>query len=209
MSWLALGVFLLAIGLLSWILRARKSSIKGEESRNQYFQQLAKELDFQFVTDGYFIQLQRACDGMHVIVYPHNFEGPGLVTLLYLETTMPATDRNWIEPNLSLGRALVEWKKNAQYGYEVSGRDFDKKNVIEALDAIKIRYPYVAITVPWRFSYSPLLQKALRSWKNYAVFLAIDVGRQPAAGQLRQALRDAEGLALAIAQRETFSDTTG
>jgi hypothetical protein len=203
MKWFALGGFLLALALVLWILRIRERSITAEKSRKNHFQKLAKELGFRFVSDDYFLQLEGSWNDMRSILYPHNFEGPGVITLLYMETRITAIENNWIEPNLSLGRALVEWKRQSPFGYEVTGTQLPAKKILEAIE--RTNYPFAAVTLPRRFSYSPLLQRSLSSWKNFVVFLAIEGGKKPAAAQLEAALRDA----VEIAQSATFSERTG
>jgi hypothetical protein len=195
MKWIALSGILLALTLLFWILRIRARSITSEKSRKKHFQKLAKELGFQFVTDDYFLQLEGYWNEMPSILYPHNFEGPGIITLLYLETRVPASDHNWIEPNLSLGRALVEWKRHRPFGYEVTGTQLPSIKILEALERTAARYPFAAVTLPRRFSYSPLLQKSLSTWKNFVVLLAVEAGKRPAKTQLEAALRDAAEIA--------------
>jgi len=203
MKWFALSGVLLALALLLWIFRIRARSITGEKSRKKHFQKLAKELGFRFVSDDYFLQLEGSWNEMRSIVYPHNFEGPGVIILLYLETRVPASENNWIEPNLSLGRALVEWKRHAPFGYEVNGTRLPSKQILEAIE--RTSYPFAAVTLPRRFSYSPLLQQSLSGWKNFIVFLAVEAGKKPAKKQLEAALSDAAK----IAQSATFSETTG
>ena len=192
--WLGAGLLILALILYLW--RARRTGIKGEKARNKHFERLAKELNFRYVTDDYFVQLEGSRNNRRIIVYPHNFEGPGFITLLYLESALTAKDRNWIEPNLSLGRAIVEWKRKAFFNCEISGSELSRENLIETLNSLNQSYPYIAVTPPWRYSYSPLLQMALSTWKNYAVFLAMDAGRHPASEQIEQAIRYAEKIAV-------------
>ncbi len=196
MKWLALTGILLALALLIWIFRIRASSITGQKSRKKHFQKLAKDLGFRFVSDDYFLQLEGSWNEMRSIVYPHNFEGPGIITLLYLETRVPASDNNWVEPNLSLGRALVEWKRHAPFGYEVTGKLLPSKQILEAIG--RKSYPFAAVTLPRRFSYSPLLLQSLSSWKNFVVFLAVEAGKKPAKRQLEAALRDAAEIAESV-----------
>ncbi|MCI0411620.1 hypothetical protein L0222_02330 [bacterium] len=193
MKWFALGGILLALALLFWILRIRSRSITSEKSKKKHFQKLANELGFRFVSDDYFVQLEGYWNEMRSIMYPHNFEGPGIITLLYLETRVPASANNWIEPNLSLGRALVEWKRQAPFGYEVTGKQLPSKQILEAI--ARTNYPFAAVTLPHRFSYSPLLQQSLSSWKNFVVLLAVEAGKKPAKNQLEAALRDAAEIA--------------
>jgi hypothetical protein len=203
MKWFVLSGILLAFGLLLWIFRIRAQSITAEKSRKNHFQKLAKELGFRFVSDDYFLQLEGSWEDMRSIIYPHNFEGPGVITLLYMETRVPVVENNWIEPNLSLGRALVEWKRQSGFGYEVTGKQLPAKKILEAIE--RTNYPFAAVTLPRRFSYSPLLQQSLSSWKNFVVFLAIEAGKKPAKAKVEAALHHAAE----IAQSATFSETTG
>jgi hypothetical protein len=189
MKWFALSGILLALTFLLWIFRIRAQSITAEKSRKNHFQKLAKELGFRFVSDDYFLQLEGFWNDMRSIVYPHNFEGPGVITLLYLETRVPLVENNWIEPNLSLGRALVEWKRQSRFGYEVTGTHLPAKKILQAIE--RTNYPFAAVTLPRRFSYSPLLQQSLSSWKSFVVFLAIEAGKKPAKAKVEAALRDA------------------
>ena len=203
MKWFVLIGILLTLGLLLWIFRIRARSITLEKSRRNHFKNLAKELGFQFVSDDYFLQLEGSWNDMRSIVYPHNFEGPGVITLLYMETAVPLVEHNWIEPNLSLGRALVEWKRQSRFGYEVTGTQLPAKRIQQVIE--RMNHPFAAVTLPRRFSYSPLLQQSLSSWKNFVVFLAIEAGKEPAKAKVEAALRDAAE----IAQSATFSETTG
>lgn len=184
---------MLGLALLLWIFRIRARSITSETSRKRHFEKLAKELGFRLISDDYFLQLEGSWNDMRSIVYPHNFEGPGVITLLYLETRVPASENNWIEPNLSLGRALVEWKRQSRFGYEVSGKRLPAEKILQALE--RTNYPFAAVTLPRRFSYSPLLQQSLSSWKNFVVLLAVEAGKKPAKPQLEAALRDAAEIA--------------
>jgi hypothetical protein len=209
MKWPGLLIAITALALFVWIRRMRRSGITGEQSRNRHFQGLARQLNLPFVTDGYFTQLEGVFRNHRVILYPHNFEGPGYVTLLYMETEVTATDRNWIEPDLSLGRAMVERKRASQYAFEITGKELNRRGILAALDAVKTKYAYVAITLPWRFTYSPLLQKTISQWKNYCVFLAVDAGRSPSVRYLQQVIQDACGIADAVHHSVTVSDSTG
>ena len=194
MKWLAVAGILLVFATLILILSARRRSIKGRKAQQNHFQHLAQLLGFQFVSDDYFVQLEGRWNSRPAIILPHHFEGPGSVTLIYLETGIPAVERNWIEPNLSMGRALVEWKRKSPYGYEVSGTNLPSERVLAEMKLAV--YPYVAVTLPWRFSYSPLLQKSLSSWKNFAVLLVLDEGRRPSKQQIENALNCAARIAL-------------
>ena len=193
MKWFALSGILLALVLLLWIFRIRMRSITAEKSRKNHFQKLAKELGFQFVSDDYFLQLEGRWKDMRTIVYPHNFEGPGMITLLYMETSVVAAENNWIEPNVSLGRALVEWKRQSRIGYEVTGTRLPAKKILEAIE--RTNYPFASVTLPRRFSYSPLLQKSVGSWNNFVVFLAIEAGKKPTKVKLEKALTHAAEIA--------------
>jgi hypothetical protein len=209
-AWLGLATFLLlGLILLLVVRKLRRSGITGENARNQHFERLAQNLNLKVVSDDYFIQLEGSRGDSHVVLYPHNFEGPGFITLLYFETQVPAQDRCWIEPNLSLGRAIVEWKRHSSYSFETNGTELNKQTVLEALETQKRSYPYIAVTNPWRFSYSPLLQRTLSGWKNYVLFLAMDAGREPSKEQIEQAMADAGMIANVVNQSVTFSDKTG
>src|SRR5258705_11281672 len=106
MRWIAIPGILLAVVIIL-IIRARRRSIKGSKSERKYFRHLSELLGLPFVSDDYFVQLEGMWNGFPVIILPHHFEGPGSVILIYLQTQIPIIQRNWIEPNLSLGRALV------------------------------------------------------------------------------------------------------
>lgn len=193
MNWLSAFAVFAFVAFLVWVWRTRRASIKGDKSRNKHFAELAKKLGLAVVTDDYFIQLEGTYQGHPAVIYPHHFEGPGFVTLIYLETGKAAIDRNWIEPNESLGRALVDSKQNRKFNFETSGSALNY--VLENLERWKSTYPYIAVTLPHRFSYSPLQQKAMANWKNFVVFLALDAGRRPGAEQMGKALQDAVSIA--------------
>jgi|GEM_PF-3355016 len=194
MRWLILvGTVLTVVGIL-WLVRLRRRSIVGIKQQRQHFRRLGQSFHFEFVSDEYFVQLEGVWNGLEVIILPYNFEGPGSVTLIYMKTKMPALERNWIEPNLSMGRALVERKRKSPYGYEISGAYLPSERILEQMKLAP--YPYVAVTLPSRFSYSPLLQASLSSWKNFIVLIALDVGRKPSATQITDALKTAERIAL-------------
>ena len=197
--WLVLLVPVIA--LFVWIWRARKSGIYGEAARNQYFRKLAADLGFSVVTDDYFLQLEGLVDNSRTIIYPHHFEGPGLVTLIYLETKLPAQERNWIEPNVSLGRSLVGWKQKTPVDFEISGNHLNVPEILAMLNKLKHNYAYAGVTLPHRFSYSPLLQTSLDTWRHYVIFLALDAGRRPSHSQIQRALNDASALAILVTGR--------
>lgn len=186
MRWLLIVIpWLIAI----LIIRSRRRSIVALKTQRKHFRNLAEQLHLQFHSDEYFVQLEGQWNGLNVVILPHQFEGPGAVTLIYLESKLPAADRNWIEPNVSLGRALVE----KAYGYEVSGTSLPGDKITEALKDAP--YPYVALTLPTRFIYSPLLQQTLAQWKNFVVLIALNEGRKPSSDVIRKALFSAEAIA--------------
>jgi hypothetical protein len=187
MRWLLIVIPLL---IAIFIIRSRKRSIVGMKSQQKHFINLAHSLNLEFRSDQYFVQLQGKWNASNVIILPHQFEGPGSLTLIYLETRIPAVDRNWIEPNVSLGRALVE----KDYGYEVCGTALPSEKVLAVLK--EIRYPYIAVTLPTRFVYSPLLHET--GWKNFVVMIALNEGRKPSVDRLRQALDSAKRIATAL-----------
>jgi hypothetical protein len=207
--WFTLGVILLASVLLVWVWRTRQPSITGQKSQARYFAKLADKFGFRLVTDEYFIQLEGAWEERFCVIYPHNFEGPGIITLVYLSTNRLAIDRNWIEPNLSLGRAVVEWKKGSSFGYEITGKELSSNEIVPLIEKLQSQYPFISVTLPWRFSYSPLLQQTFKGWKNYVVLIALDVGRKPAREKMEQAMNDASAIAALVDQNSTFSDSTG
>jgi len=193
MNWIAVAGILLAAAAFILILRARRRSITGSKSERKHFAHLSKPLGLPFVSDDYFVQLEGMWNGFPVIILPHHFEGPGSVTLIYLETKIPVIQRNWIEPNLSLGRALVESRRKSSYGYEISGKDLPAEKILKEIKTTS--FPYVAFTLPSRFSYSPLLQKSLESWKNFVVLIALDEGRKPTKEKIGDALETAQRIA--------------
>jgi hypothetical protein len=192
MRWIIAGVLLAAAAFIL-IVRARRRSITGSKSERKHFRQLSELLGLSFVSDDYFVQLEGLWNGIPVIILPHHFEGPGSVTLIYLQTKIPVIQRNWIEPNLSLGRALVESRRKSSYGYEISGRDLPAERILNELKTTS--FPYVAFTLPHRFSYSPLLQKSLESWTHFVVLIALDEGRKPTKEKITHALKSAERIA--------------
>jgi len=194
MRWLLIVIpWLIAI----LIIRSRRRSIVALKTQRKHFRNLAEQLHLHFQSDEYFVQLEGEWNGLNVVILPHQFEGPGAITLIYVESKMPSSDRNWIEPNVSLGRALVE--KN--YGYEISGTALSAEKIVP--DLKNAPYPYVAVTPPTRFIYSPLLQQILSNWKNFVVLIALNEGRQPSSSSIRKALATAELIAVKIAGAES------
>jgi hypothetical protein len=190
---IAVTGILLALAAILWIVRSRRRSIVGIKQQRKHFQSLAQDLNLKFVSDEYFVELEGLWNGLDVIILPHHFEGPGSVTLIYMRTPAPVVDRNWIEPNLSMGRAFVEWKRNSSYGYEISGSILPAGKILEQINLAP--FPYVAVTLPSRFSYSPLLLRSVSTWKNFVVLIALDEGRKPSAAKISEALRAAERIA--------------
>jgi hypothetical protein len=192
MKWILAAILLATIAFIL-IYRARSRSITGRKTERKHFQKLSSALGLQLVSDDYFVQLEGDWKSFPVIVLPHHFEGPGAVTLLYLQTKVPAVEKNWIEPNLSLGRALVEFRRKSKFGFEVTGNILPSEKLLPEMQ--KLNYPYVALTLPTRFSYSPLLQKSLESWKNFVLLVVLDEGRKPDSARIVRALNDVEGIA--------------
>jgi hypothetical protein len=187
MKWLFI---LVAVMILILIIRSRRQSIVGIQAQRKHFKKLADSLHLHFQSDEYFVLLTGKWNDFNIAILPHQFEGPGALTLVYMESKIPAVDRNWIEPNVSLGRALVE----TNYGYEISGTQLSAEKI---LDAIKnVPYPYVAVTLPTRFIYSPLLPQI--GWQNFVVLMALNEGRKPSPDSIRQALNSAEKIARAV-----------
>lgn len=181
MKWIS--AVLLGVIVLLLILFTRRRSIVGIGSRNRHFKYLGKRLSFNVVSDGYFLQLE----GNGVLIYPHNFEGPGSVTLFYADTGIPLRDRTWIEPNVSFGRALVE----SSHGFEVVGEfQQQKADLLKLLSTAK--YPYVALTLPSRNHFSPLIMNSLTSFKSFVLLIAFDGGRKPSLDQIQRVLKDIE-----------------
>jgi hypothetical protein len=105
-------VIISVIFFLSFVIwYARKQSIISIPARNRHFTWLAGALNLKTGGDDYFLQLEGSWNEVPIMIYPHNFEGPGLITLFYADTQVPFEDRTWIEPSLSLGRAIVERKR--------------------------------------------------------------------------------------------------
>lgn len=188
--WIKLLFFVLiaAAVLIFVIWRSRRQSIVGTKSRNRYFKKMAEELSFAIGGDDYFIQLEGTWKGIPVVLYPHNFHGPGSITLVYADTGIPVRERTWIEPNLSLGRAILEWKRGEPFGFDISGSPPLTENVLASYQS---RFPFIACTLPTRFIFSQYLSQTLGSWKNFVVLLVLDAGRKPALDEIRTALDSA------------------
>lgn len=176
---------------LSFVLwYARKQSIINIPRRNRHFTWLASELNLKTAGDDYFLQLEGTWNDVPILIYPHNFEGPGLITLFYADTGVPfEDDRSWIEPSLSLGRAIVEKKAGRNYQFEYSGSTALKSYpIVEVLERYRKSYPYVAVTLPTRLVYSQYVMEALSDSKNYTALLAMDSGRRPSIEEIKEAL---------------------
>src|SRR5262245_28875067 len=115
MTKIVVVLLLLLVGIAFWIRRSRRRSILDIPGRNKHFTFLAKQLGFALGGDEYFIQLEGKWKEFNSLIYPHAFEGPGSITLFYFDTGVPIVERNWIEPSLSLGRAIVEWKRTVPF----------------------------------------------------------------------------------------------
>jgi hypothetical protein len=181
-----LFLLLVAIAAIFLLIRhSRRQSIVGTKSRNRYFKKIAAELSFRTAGDDYFIQLEGTWKDTPVVLYPHNFHGPGSITLFYADTGIPVRDRTWIEPNLSLGRAILEWKRGEQFGFDVSG---DPPLTESTLKSYQSKFPFIACTLPTRFIFSQYLSQTLGSWKNFVVLLVLNAGRKPHLDEIRNAL---------------------
>jgi hypothetical protein len=178
-------IFFLAF--IIWYLR--KQSIISIPARNRHFTWLASQLNLKTAGDDYFLQLEGSWNDVPIIIYPHNFEGPGLITLFYADTGVPLEERTWIEPSLSLGRAIVEWKAERKYQFEYSGSTALKSYpIVEVLERYRTVYPYVAVTLPTRLVYSQYVMEALSDSKNYTALVVMDSGRRPSVVELQEAL---------------------
>jgi hypothetical protein len=175
--------------LLFVLWYARRQSIINIPARNRYFRRLATELKLKIAGDDYFLQLEGSWNDVPIIIYPHNFEGPGLITLFYADTGVPFEERTWIEPSLSLGRAIVERKAGRKYQFEYTGSATLKNYpIVEVLERYRTVYPYVAVTQPTRLVYSQYVMEALSDSKNYTALVVMDSGRRPSAEQIQEAL---------------------
>lgn len=178
-------IFFLAF--ITWY--ARKQSIVNIPARNRHFTWLAAGLNLKTGGDDYFLHLEGSWNDIPIIIYPHNFEGPGLITLFYADTGVPFEDRTWIEPSLSLGRAIVEWKAQRKYQFEYIGSAALKSYpIVEVLERYRTTYPYVAVTLPTRLVYSQYVMEALSDSKNYTALVVMDSGRRPSVEEMQKAL---------------------
>ncbi|PWT91730.1 MAG: hypothetical protein C5B54_04810 [Acidobacteria bacterium] len=185
-------ILVLFLAIILGILYSRRQSITGIQKRNKHFIAIAEQLGFKQAGDEYFIHLEGLQEGVRVVIYPHNFEGPGSVTILYADTQVPFRERTWIEPALSMGRAIVDWQNQVPFGFEFSGDPIlRREDLITMLEDYKKRYPFVAITLPSRYTFSQYVMDALNSWKNFVVILVLDSGRKPSLDSLKRAVDDA------------------
>jgi hypothetical protein len=193
-------VIISVIFFLSFVLwYARKQSIVNIPRRNRHFTWLASELNLKTGGDDYFLQLEGTWNDVPILIYPHNFEGPGLITLFYADTGVPFEDRSWIEPSLSLGRAIVEMKAGRNYQFEYIGHTALKSYpIVEVLERYRTKYPYVAVTLPTRLVYSQYVMDALSDSKNYMALLAMDSGRRPTIEEIKEALNAVTDIAKTV-----------
>ncbi|HEY7162484.1 MAG TPA: hypothetical protein VH815_14555, partial [Acidobacteriota bacterium] len=176
--------------LLFVLWYARRQSIVSIPARNRHFTWLASQLNLKTAGDDYFLQLEGSWNDVPVLIYPHNFEGPGLITLFYADTRVAFyDDRSWIEPSISLGRAIVEMKAGRKYQFEYSGSTALKSYpIVEVLERYRPTYPYVALTLPTRLVYSQYVMEALSDSKNYTALVVMDSGRRPSIQEMKEAL---------------------
>lgn len=200
----AVIAFILLGALLAfWIWRNRRRSIVDIKGRNKHFASLAKQLRFLQGGDDYFIQLEGTWKERSALIYPHSFEGPGSITLFYVDTGIPCAERTWIEPSLSLGRAIVEWKRGTPFRHEVSGSLLPTQEILKQIEELKPQYPFAAVTLPTRFIFSHYMMLSLSNWKTFVALLVLDAGRRPSIQEIQNALDAATGLA------ETAAKSTG
>jgi hypothetical protein len=182
-------IILSVLGFLVFVIwQSRSQSIVRIPARNRHFALLSKQLDLQTGGDDYFLQLEGTWNGTKVLVYPHNFEGPGLITIFYADTGIPFVDRSWVEPFLSLGRAIVEHKKGNKFQFEFTDPTLKVYPIIEVLERYRNQYPYLAITLPERFAYSQHVLAILGESKNYIALVVMDSGRRPTLDEMKDAL---------------------
>jgi hypothetical protein len=188
-----------AIVFVIW--RSRRQSIVNVRGRNKHFAAMAKQLSFTQSGDDYFTQLEGMWKGFPIVIYPHNFHGPGSITLFYAESGLPLVERTWIEPNLSLGRAIVDRKRGALFGFEISGNTvFHDERLLESLKNYSQKYPYIAITLPSRFIFSHYVMQTISRWRHFTVFLVLDSGRKPSLEEITQAMDAATDLARSVTE---------
>jgi hypothetical protein len=186
----ALLLIPLSGGMISfWIWRSRKQSILGVRGRNRHFRYLADQLHLMQGGDDYFTQLEGEWKGFPILVYPHNFHGPGSITLFYADTGIPFKARTWLEPSLSLGRAIVDWQRHVPFQYDYSGDPILKhETILNVIQRHKEKLPFIAITLPTRFIFSHYVMQALSSWPNFVVLVALDAGRNPSVEEMEEVL---------------------
>jgi hypothetical protein len=203
-------IVLSVLGFLSFILwQARRQSIIKIPARNRHFGLIGKELDLQAGGDDYFLQLEGKWNGIPILIYPHNFEGPGLITLFYADTGVPFIERSWVEPFLSLSRAIVETKKGYKFQFEYTGNpELKTYPIVEVLERYRDQYPYLAITLPERFTYSQHVLAALSGSKNYIALLVMDSGRRPATEEIKDALDAVTDIAQTVKSTLTTGSQT-
>ena len=193
-------IIISVVCFLAFVLwQARRSSIVNVPARNRHFSRLANELKLKTAGDDYFLQLEGNWNGVPVIVYPHNFEGPGLITLFYADTGVPFEERSWIEPALSLGRAVVEWKAGHKFSFEYSGSSTLKAYpVVEVLERYRDRYPYLGVTLPTRLVFSQYVMAALSNLPNYIALVVMDSGRRPTVEEMEESLNAVTDIAKTV-----------
>ena len=177
-------------GMISyWIWRSRRQSILGVRGRNRHFRYLADQLQLMQGGDDYFTQLEGEWKGFPILVYPHNFHGPGSITLFYADTGIPIKPRTWLEPSLSLGRAIIDWQRHVPFQHEYSGDPILKQPpILHVVQRHQEKLPFIAITLPTRFIFSHHVMQALSTWQNFVVLVALDAGRNPTVEQMEEVL---------------------
>jgi hypothetical protein len=183
-------IIFLILGFLSFLLwQSRKQSIINIPARNRHFSSIGARLNLNVGGDEYFLQLEGTWNGFPVLIYPHNFEGPGLITVFYADTSVPFVEQSWVEPYLTLGRAIVEGKKGYKFQFEFKGNPSLKSYaIVEVLERYREQYPYLAITLPERFGYSQYIWASLSKSRNYIAIVVMDSGRRPSLEEIQDAL---------------------
>jgi hypothetical protein len=199
-------VLLIAIAI--WIWRSRRRSIVDIKGRNQHFSSLGKQFNLTAAGDEFFLQLEGIWKNVPILIYPHSFEGPGSITVFYFNTGIPYQDRTWIEPSLSLGRAIVDWKKGIEYNFEISGSIFSSPELLTELNRLKKKYPFVGVTLPTRFILSHYMMQSLSGWKNFVAILVLDAGRKPSLTEIQNTLDDGTGLVQAVKEATSSISTS-
>jgi hypothetical protein len=182
------ALILIVLGVILWIWRSRGRSIVDIKGRNRHFTSIAKKLEFSIGGDEFFIQLEGSWKDIPVLIYPHSFEGPGSITVFYFQTKITSQERTWIEPSLSLGRAIVDWKRQVAYDFEVSGSAMSSPEILTELNNLKTKFPFVAVTLPTRFILSHYMMQTLSTWKHFVAILVLDAGRKPSIGEIQNTL---------------------